>query len=34
MVLDACINLTENLKIFVTKAHISKDNLKLNIYLF
>lgn len=34
MVLDACINLTENLKIFVKKAHISKDNLKLNIYLF
>ena len=34
MVLDACINLTENLKIFVTKAHISNDNLKLNIYLF
>ena len=30
----ACINLTENLKIFVTKAHISNDNLKLNIHLF
>ena len=30
----ACINLSENLKIFVTKAHISIDNLKLNIHLF
>lgn len=29
-----CINLTENLKIFGAKAHISNDNLKLNIYLF